>query len=377
MRVYTIIKKSKISSARYGKLKTAHGVIETPFFMPIATRGAVKSLSAGDLKNLGSEIILSNTYHLMLKPGETLIKRTGGLHKFMNWQGPILTDSGGFQIFSLSKIRKIEEKGVMFNSTIDGKKYFLTPEKAIKIQEDLGSDIMMVLDECTPYPCDYEYAKKSEEMTFRWAKRCKEARVNKKQLLFGIVQGSVYKDLRIKSSRQITGLDFDGYAVGGLAVGEPEKKMYQILDYTVPYLPEDNPHYLMGAGKPEQIIEAVKRGIDMFDCVIPTREARHSRLYLWRGNPGETPLRWRVVSRGKGDIAKKNFYKIINISSAKFQSDFSSVNNTNLKNYSKAYLHHLFKTKEPLAMNLASLNNLGFYLDLMEKIRIGIKTGKI
>jgi len=363
---FTLLQKSKKSRGRLGKLKTPHGIINTPFFMPIATKGAIKTLAAAEVKELGAEVILSNTYHLMLKPGEDLIKKAGGLHKFMNWQWPILTDSGGFQVFSLSKTRKIEEKGVMFNSTIDGKKYFLTPEKAIKIQEDLGSDIMMVLDECAPYPCDYEYAKKSEEMTFRWAKRCKDAKKNNKQLLFGIVQGSVYKDLRVKSAKNIVSLDFDGYAVGGLAVGEPEKKMYQILDYTVPYLSEDKPHYLMGAGKPEQIIEAVKRGIDMFDCVIPTREARHSRLYLWRG---------------KGDITKKNFYETINIENAKFIKDFKPIdslcNCPACKNYSRSYLRHLFLTKEPLALRLASMHNLKFYLDLMEKIRENIKIGKI
>lgn len=359
---YTLVQKSKKSMARLGKVKTNHGVINSPFFMPIATKAAIKTLMIDEIKKLPAEIILSNTYHLMLRPGINLIKRAGDLHKFMNWQGPILTDSGGFQIFSLSKIRKIKEEGVTFSSNIDGKEYFLTPEKAIKIQEDLGSDIMMALDECAPYPCDYEYAKKSIELTFRWAKRCKEAKTSKKQLLFGIVQGSVYKDLRIKSAQQITSLDFDGYAIGGVAVGEPAEKMLEVLNYTISLLPENKLHYLMGVGRPEQILEAVKRGIDMFDCVIPTREARHGRLYLWRG---------------KGDIAKKNFYKIINVTSAKFKADLSPVNNTSLKSYSKAYLHHLFRTKEPLAMSLASLNNLEFYLELMKRIREGIKTGKI
>ncbi|TSC95929.1 MAG: tRNA-guanine transglycosylase [Parcubacteria group bacterium Athens1014_10] len=353
--------------------------------MPIATKGVVKTLSVEDLKNLKARIILSNTYHLMLKPGIDLIKKAGGLHKFMNWLGPILTDSGGFQVFSLSKIRKIKERGVMFNSIIDGKKYFLTPEKAIKIQEDLGSDIVMALDECTSYPCDYEYAKKSIELTFRWAKRCKEAKEDKshifcgqaspfcpkgspqkvrdkKQLLFGITQGSVYKDLRIKSAKQIVSLDFDGYALGGLAVGEPAKKMLKVLDYTIPLLPQNKPHYLMGVGRPEQIIEAVKRGIDMFDCVIPTREARHNRLYLWQG---------------KADITKKNFYKVINIASSKFKADLLPINQGMLKKYSKAYLYHLFKTKEPLALRLATLNNLEFYLNLMLEIRRAIKRGMI
>ncbi len=379
---YTLVQKSKKSMARLGQVKTAHGVINSPFFMPIATKAAIKTLMIDEIKKLPAEIILSNTYHLMLRPGINLIKKTGDLHKFMNWQGPILTDSGGFQVFSLSKTRKIKEEGVTFNSSIDGKEYFLTPEKAIKIQEDLGSDIMMVLDECAPYPCDYEYVKKSIELTFRWAKRCKEAKVSKKQLLFGIVQGSVYKDLRIKSARQITSLGFDGYAIGGVAVGESPQEMSKVLDYAIPSLPENKPRYLMGVGRPEQIIEAVKKGIDMFDCVIPTREARHARLYLWRGNPSETPLRGnsphrRAVSQGEGDIARKNFYKIINVTSAKFKADLTPVNNTSLKSYSKAYLHHLFRTKEPLAMSLASLNNLEFYLELMKKIREGIKTGKI
>ncbi len=384
---FILLKKSKKSIARLGELLTEHGIIETPFFMPIATKAAVKTLSDEDLKNLGAQIILSNTYHLMLKPGSSLIKKAGGLHKFMNWHKPILTDSGGFQVFSLAKIREIKEKGVIFNSNLDGKKYFLTPEKSVKIQEDLGADIIMAFDECTPYPCSYEYVKKSIELTFRWAKRCNEAKKNKpphligagalstkvtklapircggkKQLLFGIVQGSIYKDLRIKSAKDIVSLGFDGYALGGLAVGEPAKKMLEVLEYTVPLLPEDKPHYLMGVGRPEQIIEAVKRGIDMFDCVIPTREARHGRLYLWRG---------------KGDIAKKNFYKIINITASKFKSDLSLVNNTSLKNYSKAYLHHLFRTKEPLAMRLATINNLEFYLELMSSIRRMIRENKI
>jgi len=359
---YIVLKKSKISSARWGKLKTLHGIINTPFFMPIATKGVVKTLSNEDLKDLKAQIILSNTYHLMLKPGINLIKKAGGLHKFINWQKPILTDSGGFQVFSLAKIREIKKEGVIFNSDLDGKKYFLTPEKAIKIQKDLSSDMMMVLDECPPYPCNYKYAEKSIELTWQWAKRCKKVKKNKKQLLFGIVQGSIYKNLRIKSAKEITSLNFDGYAIGGLAVGEPEKKMFEVLNYTIPLLPKDKPRYLMGVGRPEQIIEAVKRGIDMFDCVIPTREARHGRLYIWRD---------------KKDISKKNFYKIINITNSKFKSDLSPINETNLKNYSKAYLHHLFRTKEPLAMRIATIHNLKFYLDLMSSIRQLIKKSEI
>jgi len=371
--MFKVIKKSKISNARPTELKTAHGKILGPFFMPIATRGAVKNLTTNELKDLNAQIILSNTYHLLLQPGTTLMKKYGGLHKFMGWSGPILTDSGGFQIFSLANHRKITRKGVEFRDPKNGKKYFLTPQKAVQIQQIIGSDIMMVLDECAPYPAEKKYIADSVKLTTEWAKKSKAARSNKKQLLFGIVQGGIYKDQRIKSAGGITEIGFDGYAVGGVAVGEPRNKMKQILEWVVPELPVDKPHYLMGVGRPEEILEAVKQGIDMFDCVIPTREARHGRLYLWKNlHPRPLSIRERVA---EGQV--RGFYKTININNAKFASDLSPINDANLKQYSKAYLHHLFKTNEPLGMRLATLNNLEFYLTLMAEIRQGIKEGKL
>ena len=284
--MFKILKKSKISKARIGKLKTPNGVINTPFFMPIATRGTVKGLSTADMKNSGAQILLSNTYHLMLRPGEKLMKKYRGLHKFMNWQKPILTDSGGYQVFSLAKHRKITEQGAYFRDPQNGDDYFLSPEKAIDLQLIIGSDIIMVLDECPPYPCSAKYAKKSLELTAKWADRSKkyfQRKIKNKKntpLLFVITQGSVYKDLRQESARQSVKLDFDGYAIGGVAVGEPREKMKKVLEWVLPELPQNKPRYLMGLGRPEEIVMAVKNGIDMFDCVIPTREARHGRLYV-------------------------------------------------------------------------------------------------
>jgi len=383
--MFKLLLSSKKSNARLTELKTPHGKIMGPFFMPIGTRAAVKNLTTEELKSINSQIILSNTYHLLLRPGVTLMKKYGGLHKFMNWPGPILTDSGGFQVFSLAKHRKISPQGVKFQDPQNGKSYFITPKKAIEIQQTIGSDIMMVLDECPPYPATKEYVKNSLQLTTQWAKKChqqwqkEESITKKKQLLFGIVQGSVYQDLRIESAKQLKKLNFSGYAVGGVAVGEPREKMKEILSWTVPELPKNKPRYLMGVGRPEEIVEAVKQGIDMFDCVIPTREARHGRLYLWthqqrRGvsaSPSQSGTEARLIRlEGK-------FYQTININNAKFAKDLSSINNTNLKQYSKAYLHHLFKTNEMLGMRLATLNNLNFYLDLMSKIRQAIKEGKL
>ncbi len=392
--MFKVIKKSKSSKARLTILKTPHGEIRGPFFMPIATRGAVKNLTSDELKQLGAQIILLNTYHLFLRPGINLIKKVKGLHRFINWSGPILTDSGGYQIFSLSKHRKITEQGVYFINPQNGEKYFLSPELAIKIQKEFNSDIMMTLDECPAYPCSKKYAKKSLELTTRWAKRCKEtlskellkAKGKRKiknsepliqsPLLFGIIQGSTYKDLRYQSAKEIINIGFDGYAIGGVSVGEPRQKFKEILNWVMPLLPENKPRYLMGVGKPEEIISAVKQGIDMFDCVIPTREARHGRLYLWSDDlsfPRKRESRFRL---GSGMTNKSSFYKTININNAKFAKDLSPINNTNLKQYSKAYLHHLFKTNEPLGMRLATLNNLEFYLRLMREIRQLIKIGK-
>lgn len=367
--MFALLKKSKQSKARLGVLNTASGKVDTPFFMPIATKAAIKSIEIKEVKALGAQIILSNTYHNLLRPGTAVIKKFGGLHKFMDCDLPILTDSGGYQVFSLAKLRKINGDDIKFQSHIDGSTHILNPRQVIDIQVALGSDVMMVLDECVGLPTSRAEALKALERTSRWAKIAIEYKNKlnkksvkiKKQLLFGIVQGADFKDLRWRSAQELVAMGFDGYAIGGLAVGEPAKVMYKVLDYTVDKLPENKARYLMGVGYPENIIEAVKRGIDMFDCVIPTREARHGKLYIWRG---------------QSDISKKNFYTTINITNAKFTKDKTPINNTNLKNYSRAYLHHLFKTGEPLSLKLATLNNLEFYLRLMEKIRQAIGANK-
>ncbi|MBT4209774.1 MAG: tRNA guanosine(34) transglycosylase Tgt [Candidatus Komeilibacteria bacterium] len=368
--MFKLKKQSKKSKARLGVLKTAKGEVRTPFFMPIATKAAIKSLEAKEVKDLGAEIILSNTYHNLLKPGTEVIKKFGGLHKFMDNDLPILTDSGGYQVFSLAKFRKIKGNNIEFQSHIDGSRHVLNPKKVINIQVALNSDIMMVLDECVGLPTTKAKATEALERTSQWAKLAidyknklnkKNSKI-KKQLVFGIVQGADYKDLRIRSAKELVAMNFDGYAVGGLAVGESSKIMYKVLDYTVPELPADKARYLMGVGYPENIIEAVRRGIDMFDCVIPTREARHGKLYIWKGKP---------------DVTKKNFYTTINITNAKFAKDIKSINDANLKNYSRAYLHHLFKTQESLGFRLATLNNLYFYISLMENIRLAISKGKL
>lgn len=375
---FKLLKKSKKSQARLGKLKTAHGTLKTPFFMPIATKGAVKNLTADDIKELGSGILLSNTYHLYLTPGMEVMAEAGGLHQFMAWPGAILTDSGGFQVFSLSKIRKILPGGVEFRSHLDGSKHLLTPKKVLEIQRTIGSDIAMILDVCPASTATHQEVAEAVAMTTKWAKLAKKEITNyrnskpslvkgeknfSKQLYFCINQGGVYPDLREKSLRDLIKLDFDGYAVGGLAVGESHEAMYQVLDQLTPKMPSDKPRYLMGVGTPENIVEAVKRGIDMFDCVIPTREARHGRLYVWQDR--------RAVG------LSADFYSTINMTNAKYKADFSPINDTNLKIFTKAYLHHLFKTGEPLAMRLATLNNLDFYLRLMEQIRHQIKQGKL
>jgi len=374
---FTLLKKSSKSLARLGSLKTAHGIIKTPFFMPVATQGAVKTLSAEEIESLKPQIVLSNTYHLFLKPGLKILKKAGGLHKFMNWRGPILTDSGGFQVFSLQDkhtmnnggLVKLSAGGVEFKSVYDGSKHIFTPEKVLEIQNIIGSDIRMILDVCSPAKCDRIRAEKDLAMTLSWAKTASQKNnrlKNRKHLLFGIVQGVLFKDLRLESARVLTELNFDGYAVGGLAVGETPAEMNQVLDYTAPALPEKKARYLMGVGYPEQIVEAVKRGIDMFDCVIPSREARHSRLYFFAK---------------KIDFSRANFYHTINIKSEKFSRDAKAINSDSvflaLRNYSKSYLRHLFNVGEPLALRLATLNNLEFYLSLMAKIRVAIKEGKL
>jgi len=348
---FELLKESKECKARLGKIHTNHGVIETPIFMPVGTKATVKAMTPEELKDMEAQIILSNTYHLFLRPGHELVKEAGGLHKFMNWDRPILTDSGGFQVFSLGKLRKIKEEGVEFRSHIDGSKQFISPEKAVEIQNCLGSDIMMAFDECVPYPATYEYAKKSMERTTRWAARCKESHKNTdNQALFGIVQGSMYEDLRRESAKQITELDFLGYAIGGLSVGEPIDIMCEVMDYTVDLLPKDKPRYLMGVGSPDYLFEAVERGIDMADCVLPTRMARHGAF---------------LTSRGQ-----------LTIKNAKYKNDFSPIDENcscyACKNYSRAYIRHLFSENEILGARLASIHNLFFLINLMKSIRISI-----
>lgn len=371
---FKVTKKSICSSARVGALNLPHGVVPTPFFMPIATQAAVKGLSPADLEAIGADIVLSNTYHLWLRPGEKVIKRADGLHKFMRWDKPILTDSGGYQVFSLAKIRKTRRDGVEFQSHLDGAKKFLTPEGAIKIQQALGSDIMMALDICSPYPCTKEQAQRDLERTTEWARKCKTQNVKRKikNLLFGIIQGSAYKDLRLRSAKELVALNFDGYAVGGLAVGEPIKTMYKILDYTSPVLPADKPRYLMGVGYPDQIVEAVKRGIDMFDCVLPTRNARHGSLFVCESNANEMLINANRLKK----------YKILNIRQERYKADFAVIDQycdcpTCREGFSRAYLRHLLITGEPLYVRLATLHNVRFYLRLMENIREAIKKGKL
>jgi len=370
--MFKLIKKSKKSRARTGILKTKHGNINAPFFMPIATKGALKNLTPEELKSLGAEIILSNTYHLMIRPGAKIIKKSGGLHDFMHWQGPILTDSGGYQVFSLgekseNKGVKITKDGVEFKDPIDGRKYFLSPEKSIEIQHDFGSDIIMAFDWCSHYPALKKQIEKSVEFTTLWAEKClaEKQRLKNRNLVFGIIQGGVFKDLRQKSLNKLIKMDFSGYAIGGLAVGEPESKMYEILDFILPKIPKNKPRYLMGLGFPEQIVRAVKIGIDAFDCVIPTRHARHGELFVWKNK----------------NLTSKNFYEIILISKSKFQKDLNPIDKNCqcyvCRNFSRAYLHHLYKIKEPLYQRLATIHNLKFYMDLMKKIRDLINSGKL
>jgi queuine tRNA-ribosyltransferase len=362
--MFKILKTSKKSRARLGKLKLAHGIVQTPFFMPIATKASVKTLDSAEVENLGAEIILSNTYHLLLRPGMEIMKKAGGLHKFMNWPRAILTDSGGYQIFSLAKQRKITEDGAIFRSHIDGRQFTLTPELALEIQKNIGSDIAMILDVCAPYPASRKEVEEAVRLTTLWAKRSKKHPL-RKQLMFGIVQGGVHKDLRLKSAEDLVNLNFDGYAVGGLAVGEPRKKMYKILDYVVPELPKEKPHYLMGVGQPEEIVEAVRRGIDMFDCVLPTRNARHGLIYIFKG---------------KKDNFGQGFYETLHITNEKHKKDFSPLDKNcscpTCKNYTRAYIRHLFIAGEPLGLRLATIHNVHFYLELMRKIRTAIRKGK-
>lgn len=349
---YELIKKCSRTGARRGRIHTPHGTIETPVFMPVGTQATVKSVSPLELEQIGAKIILSNTYHLFIRPGHELVKQAGGLHSFMNWGGTILTDSGGFQVFSLADLRNIKEEGVTFKSHLDGSKQFISPEKAIEIENALGADIIMAFDECAPYPSDYNYAKEAMERTTRWAARCREAHKNtKKQALFGIIQGVTYKDLREESAKQLIELDFPGYAIGGLSVGEPAEIMYEVLDYTAPLLPVDKPRYLMGVGTPDYLIEGTLRGIDMFDCVLPTRIARNGTA---------------MTSHGK-----------VVVRNAIYERDFLPLDSEcdcyTCKNFTRAYLRHLIKANEILGIRLMSLHNLRFLIKLMENVRMAIE----
>lgn len=347
------------TSARAGLIYTDHGVIETPVFMPVGTQGTVKAVEQRELIEIGARIILGNTYHLYLRPGIDIIYKAGGLHKFISWDRGILTDSGGFQIFSLAQFRKISKDGVKFQSHIDGSYHFFTPESVVEIQRILGSDIMMCLDECTPYPCDYDYAFKSNQLTIEWAKRAREKFDNTEplyghsQAIFGIVQGSIYPGIRAKSVEELLKLEFDGYAIGGLAVGEPVEIMYQITEFTASLLPQNKPRYLMGVGTPENILESISRGIDMFDCVIPTRNGRNATLYTRNGK--------------------------FSIKNAIYKEDFTPVdpecNCYTCRNFTKAYLRHLFNADEILALQLASIHNLAFYIWLVGEARKHIVQG--
>ncbi|MCK9196761.1 MAG: tRNA guanosine(34) transglycosylase Tgt [Syntrophales bacterium] len=350
---FDVISKDTHSAARTGRIRTAHGEIHTPAFMPVGTQGTVKALTPDMLRDLGAEIILSNTYHLYLRPGHECIARAGGLHRFMNWQGPILTDSGGYQVFSLGALRKISEEGVMFQSHIDGSRHFLTPELAVDIQLALGSDIMMCLDECTPYPVSAQEAEISLERTLRWARRCHEQRGDSPAALFGIVQGGMYMDLRKRSLEGLMDLPFEGLALGGLSVGEPKEKMISIVREMTPQLPEDRPRYIMGVGTPADIINCVACGADMFDCVMPTRSARHGLLFT-------------------------SAEKIV-IKHACYRDDHSPLDALcdcyTCKNYSRAYLRHLYVSGEILGMTLNTIHNLRHYMRLMERIREAINNG--
>ncbi len=349
---YELLHVDKNSGARRGVVHTPHGDIQTPIFMPVGTLATVKAMSPEELKNdVKAQIILSNTYHLYLRPGHDIVKEAGGLHKFMNWDRPILTDCGGFQVFSLSSLRKISEEGVLFNSHLDGSKHMFTPEKVMEIEEALGADIIMAFDECCPYPADYDYVKKSMERTTRWAVRCKEAHTTENQGLFGIIQGGFYKDLREQSAKDLISLDFPGYAIGGISVGEPKEEFLDILRYTTPLMPENKPRYLMGVGSPDYLIEASLAGIDMCDCVLPTRLARHGTA---------------LTSKGKLVIRNQNFARDWN----KLDDECDCYT---CKNYTRAYLRHLIKTNEILGMRLLSLHNLRFLTKLMESVRIEIE----
>jgi queuine tRNA-ribosyltransferase len=366
---FELLASDQHSKARHGQLKTAHGMIDTPAFMPVGTQGSVKGISPRELRELNAQIILGNTYHLFVRPGLDVINHFGGLHNFMSWNGPILTDSGGYQIFSLVKLRKITEDGVEFQNHIDGARAFISPEIAMQIQAALGSDIAMVLDECVPYPCDYDYAAKSAELTARWAKRCKAvasavsadaganalrtAHATARQLLFGIVQGGTFDDLRRASAQEIVDLNFDGYAIGGVSVGEPEEEMMRAVESAEPFLPADRPRYAMGLGTPPQMLEMIARGMDMFDCVLPTRLARNGTAFTAAGT--------------------------LNLKNAEFALDKRPIEENcacpACREFTRGYIRHLIKAEEILGLRLITLHNLHSYLNLMSRARTEIERG--
>ncbi len=351
---FEVLKKDKDTGARFGRIHTAHGTVETPAFMPVATRGSVKAMTPEEVEALGFEIVVVNAYHMYLRPGHKKVEQLGGLHKLMGWGRPILTDSGGFQALSLSRVREIKEDGILFRSHLDGSEHFLTPGKCIEIQDSLGTDIMMCLDECPPFPSSYEYMEKSVDLTARWADICKRVKTDSQKAIFGIVQGGVFEGLRERSARQLLSIGFDGYAVGGLGIGESKEETYSTAAFTARFLPHEKPRYLMGLGMPEDIMEAVSVGIDLFDCVLPTRNARNGTLF---------------TSQGK-----------MVIKNARYEGDDSSVDEScscyTCKTFSRAYLRHLYQAGEILASRLLTLHNLHYYGRLMRDIRAAISTGE-
>ncbi len=352
---YELLHRSERSAARVGRVRTPHGVIDTPAFMPVGTQATVKTLTPEEVRSTGAQILLSNTYHLYLRPGHELVRAAGGLHRFMHWDGPILTDSGGFQVFSLAPLRKITEEGATFKSHLDGSTHTLTPEKVMGIENALGADIIMAFDECPPYPVEHDYARQALQRTARWAARCRDAHARPDdQALFGIVQGGTFPDLRRESAALTTALDLPGYGIGGLSVGEPKPVMYDMLEVTVPLLPADRPRYLMGVGSPDALIEGALRGVDMFDCVLPTRIARHGQAFTQAGK-----------------LAVRN---------ATYAADFGPLDPQcdcyTCQNYSRAYLRHLFKAEEILALRLVSLHNLHYLARLMAELRQAIRDGR-
>ncbi|TAL19337.1 tRNA guanosine(34) transglycosylase Tgt [Patescibacteria group bacterium] len=366
--MFSLIKASARSQARRATLATRHGKFPTPFFMPIATKGAVKTVGTDDLEKLGASIILSNTYHLMLRPGEQVLKAAGGLHGLMNWQKPILTDSGGYQVLSLAPTREVRDDGVLFRSHLDGSEHLLTPERSQEVQEAIGSDLAMILDDLVDYPVTRERVIESVTRTTKWAKRQKNwfsKNASAGRELWGIVQGSTSSEFRRRAVEEIVGIDFDGYAHGGLSVGEERPETYELVSMVNEILPADKIRYFMGAGKPEEIVEYVRRGVDCFDCVLPTRNARHGTLYVWRHD----------------DFSRPDFYEVYHAGNESHRLEFSPVDKTCdcllCARYTRAYLRHLFSVEEPLALRLSTLHNICFYLRLMERIRGEIETGKL